>query len=111
MGPLEHEAKDDQVPATPKVDRAGDDRLRFRASAFASPAGARPAALEWRVGRVGRTGWYELAEHWRKETDAAEVAVPAEVFKEAGEYRVRARWRDATGRCGHWSPPVTVMVK
>ena len=107
-GYLAHEAKDDKVPATPKVDRTGD---RFRASAFASPAGARPAALEWRVGRVGRPGWYELAEHWRKETDSAEVAVPAEVFKEPGEYRVRARWRDATGRGGHWSPPLAVTVK
>src|SRR5437588_807274 len=39
------------------------------------------------------------------------IDVPAEVFKEAGEYRVRARWRDGTGRCGHWSAPLSVRVR
>ena len=34
-----------------------------------------------------------------------------EAFKEPGEYRVRARWRDDTGRCGHWSAPVAVTVR
>ena len=33
------------------------------------------------------------------------------VFKGPGEYRVRARWRDGTGRCGHWSSPVNVSVR
>ena len=32
-------------------------------------------------------------------------------LKEAGEYRVRARWRDASGRAGHWSAPAVVAVK
>lgn len=110
-GYLTHEAKDDKVPATPKAERA-DDRFRFKASAFSSPAKSKPAALEWRVGRVGKPGWYELADHWRTETESGdEVTIPAEVFKDAGEYRVRARWRDDTGRCGHWSPAVTVTVK
>lgn len=111
-GYLAHEAKDDAIPATPAVERPGG-KWKFEAAAFASPQGGRkPAALEWRVGRVGQAGWYELAEHWRKEVaDGRAVEIPADVFKEPGEYRVRARWRDDTGRCGHWSAPVAVVVR
>lgn len=105
-GYLAHEAKDDRVPATPTVERAGNN---FKASPFVSSAKAKPAALEWRVGRVGQRGWYELADHWRKEIDSGvTIEIPAEVFGGKGEYRVRARWRDDTGRCGHWSAPVVV---
>jgi hypothetical protein len=111
-GYLAHEAKDDKIPATPTVERVGTDQFRFKGSSFSSPAKVRPDALEWRVGRLGKKGWYELEEQWRKETNSGnEISVPREVFEKAGEYRVRARWRDETGRCGHWSPPVTISVK
>lgn len=111
-GYLTHEAKDEQIPATPKAERLPAGKFKFQASAFASPAGHPLAALEWRVGRIGKPGWYELEERWRQEKDAArEIDIPAEVFKAPGEYRVRARWRDKTGRGGHWSPPVQVSVK
>lgn len=107
-GYVAHEAKDAAIPGTPTVTRAAAGH-RFQASVFTSPAGHKPAALEWRVGRVGRRGWYELADHWRKDmADGVTADIPAEVFKEAGTYRVRARWRDATGRCGHWSAAVEV---
>ena len=110
-GYLAHEAKDDKIPARPIVTRPGDGR-RFEASAFASPAGHTSAALEWRVGRVGKRGWYELDERWKQElTTGTSTDVPADVLKEPGEYRVRARWRDTTGRCGHWSAPASVVVK
>jgi len=110
-GYLNHEAKDDKIPTTPTVDRPGG-KNRFEASAFASPAGQKPAALEWRVGRVGQRGWYELTDHWRSAVESGRgVDVPAEVVKEPGEYRVRARWRDDSGRCGHWSAPVSVTVR
>lgn len=104
-GYLAHEAKDDKIPGTATVTRQGG--FRFQASAFTSPAGQQPSTLEWRVGRVGKLGWYELAERWRTE-GGTEVDIPAEVFAEPGEYRVRARWRDRSGRCGHWSLAVTV---
>jgi hypothetical protein len=105
-GYLAHEARDDRIPVTPTVQRDGN---RFKASAFASPANAKPAALEWRVGRVGQRGWYEVADYWRKEVNSGvEIDIPAEVFAAPGEYRVRARWRDDTGRCGHWSAPAVV---
>ena len=56
--------------------------------------------------------WYELAEHWRKDAASGdEIDIPPEAFKAPGEYRVRARWRDQTGRCGHWSSPVDVSVR
>ncbi len=109
-GYLAHEAKDDKIPGRPEVTRPGG-KLRFEASAFTSAAGHKAAALEWRVGRVGKRGWYELEDHWRKDVKAGRgVDIPAEVFKGPGEYRVRARWRDDTGRCGHWSAAVTVTV-
>jgi hypothetical protein len=105
-GYLAHEARDDKIPATPTVERDGK---RFKASPFASAAKAKPAALEWRVGRVGQKGWYELADHWRKDIAAGvDIEIPVEVFAASGEYRVRARWRDDTGRCGHWSAPAVV---
>jgi hypothetical protein len=111
-GFLAHEAKDDRIPATPTVKRQQAGGFRFEASAFTSAVAHQAAALEWRVGRVGRRGWYELDNYWRKELKGGGLMeVPAEVFKEPGVYRVRARWRDDTGRCGHWSTPVTVNVR
>jgi hypothetical protein len=110
-GYLAHETKDEKIPATPTVERK-DGGYCFEASAFASTAGHKAAALEWRVGRVGKRGWYELDDHWRKAQESGRaLEIPAAVFREPGEYRVRARWRDATGRCGHWSAPVSVSVR
>lgn len=109
-GYLAREAKDDKIPATPTIERVGDGN-KFKASAFASPSGEKPAALEWRVARIGQRGVYELAEHWRKEGAGVEMDIPSEVFKDPGPYRVRARWRDASGRCGHWSAGVEVGIR
>jgi len=108
-GYLAHEAKDAAIPARPVVTRSGDGAYRFQATGFVSQAKHPAAALEWRVGRVGQPGWYELVEHWRKETGLESlITIPEAVFAKPGEYRVRARWRDGTGRCGHWSEPVVV---
>jgi CotH kinase protein len=111
-GYLTHETKDAKIPATPSVTRASEREQKFQASAFTSPAGHKSAALEWRVGRVGQRGWYELADHWRTEAATGdEITIPPGVLKQAGEYRVRARWRDDSGRCGHWSAPIAVSVR
>lgn len=111
-GYLAHEAKDDKIPAKPTATRPKADAFTFEASEFASPAKQKAAALEWRVGRVGAHGRYELDDYWKKEVaDGRTVEIPAAVFKELGEYRVRARWRDDTNRAGHWSAPVNVSVK
>ena len=103
-GYLAHEAKDDKIPATPTVTRTQPDGFAFTAK---TPD---KTTTEWRVGRVGQRGWYELDDYWKKDA-GPEMTIPAEVFKAAGEYRVRARSRDATGRAGHWSSPATVTVK
>jgi hypothetical protein len=50
-----------------------------------------------------------LAEHWKKD-GGVEISIPADILKEPGDYRIRARRRDATGRCSHWSAPVAVRV-
>ncbi len=111
-GYLMTESKDDKIPGRAKAERPKADAFRFEALEFESKAGHKAAALEWRVGRVGQRGWYELTDLWKAEvTDGRATDIPAAVFKEKGEYRVRARWRDATGRCGHWSEPVTVTVR
>ncbi|QEL17098.1 choice-of-anchor X domain-containing protein [Limnoglobus roseus] len=111
-GYLTHEAKDEKIPATPLVKQLTDGKYRFEATAFSSPAGQKAAALEWRVGRVGQRGQYELHELWHKDLETGQaIGIPPEVFQQTGEYRVRARWRDASGRCGHWSWPATVSVK
>lgn len=104
-GYLAHECRDNEIPVTANVERISGT-WRFKASTFDSPAKHQPVALEWRVGFPQ----YELAEHWRKESKAAECEIPAEVFKQPGVYRVRARWRDQTGRCGHWSKAVEIRV-
>jgi hypothetical protein len=110
-GYLAQEAKDIKIPIKPTVMRTGES-YKFEASSFSSLAGQKAAALEWRVGRIGKPGWYELADHWRTAINSGKaVEIPAEVFKEPGQYRVRARWKDDTGRCSHWSAPVEVMVK
>ncbi len=110
-GYLAHEAKDDKIPGTPKVERLAAGTA-FQATAFTSPDGpASAAVLEWRVGRIGERGRYELQDRWRGDSPGPKVEVPAAAFAEKGDYRVRARWRDKSGRCGHWSPPVAVAVK
>ena len=109
-GYLAHEAKDDQIPDRPKVTRPGKS-FRFEASKFVAPRDSQPEALEWRVGRVGRRGWYELDDYWGLDLKSGLVVeIPSKFFTESGEYRVRARWRDETGRCSHWSAPVSVSI-
>lgn len=106
-GYLAHEAKDSKIPATATVKRLAGAQLNFTVSDFISPAGHKPALLECRVGRTGQQGWYELPELWRKDLESGtDFNIPSEIFKEPGRYRIRVRWRDDTGRCGHWSSPV-----
>jgi CotH kinase protein len=103
-GYLAFEAKDTLIPPTPKV-----EQLPGKHAYRATENGKADGVLEWRVGRVGKVGWYELAEHWKKD-GGVEISIPADILKEPGDYRIRARRRDATGRCSHWSAPVAVRV-
>jgi len=111
-GYLALEAKDDKIPVRANVERLPGEKFQFRTTEFASTVGHQAKALEWRVGRIGKKGMCELADYWKTEIDTGtKIVIPAEVFRDAGEYRIRARWRDHTGRCGHWSSPVEVSVK
>jgi hypothetical protein len=108
-GYLAHEAKDDKIPKTPTVKETTPKQ--FQATPFDSPAKQKPAALEWRVARVGQVGLYELTDLWRSETPTGiTIDIPANIFHAPGVYRIRARWRDDSGRCSHWSQPVTVRL-
>lgn len=108
-GYLAHEAKDDKIPTTPTLEQSTTPRT-FKASTFQSKSGQQQAALEWHVGRVGQKLQYELTDLWRKESAEASITIPIEVVRDAGEYRVRARWRDQTGRASHWSTPIVIKV-
>ncbi len=106
-GYLSHEAKDQKIPGTATLKRAEGAQFIFTASAFVSPLGHKPAVLECRVGRLGKLGWYELQELWRNNQESGtNFNIPPEIFMEQGRYRIRVRWCDDTGRCGHWSSPV-----
>ena len=110
-GYLAHEAMDDKIPAKPTVTKDLAMPQRFTASKFLSPVNHQQAALEWRVGRVGQKGWYELSDYWRMDVEAStDVNIPKEVLGKSGDFRVRARWRDSTGRCSHWSDPILIVV-
>ena len=111
-GYLAHEAKDDKIPATPTV-----ERRRRRATGSRRRRSPRPPGTSrrrWNGGSAGSAsaaGTNSTTTGGRRSATGRAIDIPAEVFKEPGEYRVRARWRDDTGRCGHWSAPVTVSVR
>lgn len=106
-GYLAFEAKDDKIPPKATIQRIPGLQYSFQASPT-----QQAGALEWRVGRIGKRGWYELNEHLRKESATGnQIQISEETFKEPGIYRVRARWRDNTGRTGHWSEPVEVITE
>ena len=129
FGHLWFESRDDAIPARPEIrelpaSQNGAARV-FEASAFASPkASAKFAAIQWRVGRFSAPGlpgfregkpWrYEIEPYWEGSQitePALRGSVPATVFKSPGIYRVRARYKDATGRWGNWSAPVEISVR
>jgi hypothetical protein len=109
-GYLNHECKDEKIPVRPKVTRKDPMGWGFQSTPFVSPSGSTPKELQWRVGRIGTMGVYELTDHWKK-LGGLEMDIPKDVFTAKGTYRVRARWMDATGRCSHWSFPVEVVVR
>lgn len=119
---LDNLAADPQIPATPALTSIGPagfpgNRLAFRVSNY---AGSNPfAALQWRLGEVtpanrpyfdrAQPNRYEVDAVWQSEESTqfkSDAAIPAG-FAEAGRtYRVRARFKDSTGRWSHWSAPV-----
>ncbi len=124
---LDSMANDTAIPATPVVASLAPtnfpaNQLQFQCSAY-SGAGAF-AAMQWRLAEVtpatqlpggpGATPFkYEinaLADSGELTTFQEQWTAPASVVKVAHIYRVRARFKDATGRWGHWSSPVEFTV-
>ena len=112
-GYLAHEAKDEKIPARPTITRPSPDAVgRYDASSDGLAKGK--WFIEWRVGQVGN-GHYEIQNHWRAAKvelpEGRRMAVPVEVFKQPGTYRIRARLHDEHGRASHWSAPITETVR
>lgn len=127
FGHLQFEAKDALIPATPEIRYTGPagfpaDKLSFTITPFASPVTNRFAAVQWRVGEIsapGRLGhvagkpWrYEIEPHWISPeiaTPEATFQIPPKVCAPNQTCRVRARYKDHTGRWSRWSAAVEVV--
>jgi len=128
FGHLWWESRDDKIPARPVIRHLGSEKKgahAFQISPFQSPVATNHfAAVQWRVGRIcgpGQPGYragqpwtYEVQPHW----DTGELLradpqskLPKEPFADAGVYRIRARYKDNTGRWSHWSEPVQLTVR
>ena len=114
-----------RIPHTPVVAYKGPDghpvnALFFESSPFADRQGADTfASIRWRIAEMDAD--YDLAARparlplfeWRAAWDSGELAefaprvdVPPSAVEPGKTYRVRARFRDNTGRTSHWSAPV-----
>lgn len=120
---LDSVAQSADLPATPQLTYVGGDGhpvndLRFRSTSY---SGSSPfAAMEWRAARVRYPGvqGYSEGKPWKYEIDAdwtsgereifqEEIKIPSDMIKVGAHYRVRARFKDQSGRWGHWSQPVS----
>ena len=109
-----------ELPSTPTLRATGP--LDFRADTLpflaTLPTSANPTlALDWRLGEITpgpvtkppAPRRYEIETLWHEENKRA-ANVPTRLLEPGRTYRVRARARDAAGRCGHWSAPITFTV-
>ena len=109
-------ANDQAIPQTPVVRSQSApgspaNQLKFHCAPY---AGANPfAAMKWRLGEVaaanGAAPVYEVTAVWESDelsTFQGELKLPADVVKGGHTYRLRSRFKDSTGRWGHWSAPV-----
>ncbi|MDB6033715.1 MAG: hypothetical protein JWM16_4053 [Verrucomicrobiales bacterium] len=103
------------IPGTASIKAEGrldDGAASLRAKAVL-PGSSGVADYEWRLAEVSKGSAqkpvaprkYEITALWQgsgKET----ADIPKALFKPGHTYRIRARARDAEGRCGHWSEPI-----
>ncbi len=118
---LEYEAADADIPNKPTTTYIGGsnfpvNNLKFSASAFSDPNSSAFAAMEWRVGEISNPGtssydpnqsWlYEINPVWESgeiTTFNSQITVPSASLQAGHTYRLRVRYKDATGRWSHWS--------
>jgi hypothetical protein len=124
FGFLQQESLDPTIPERPLLRYTGPpghplEHLAFSVSPFASPATRACASLEWRVARISAPGvpGFEPGTPWnyelvpvrtgqREPVDSGEFQVDPDACRDGHTYRVRARYRDDTGRASHWSEPI-----
>jgi hypothetical protein len=132
-GYLSWEANDDKIPDRPTVRLVGPPgfprtNLAFSITAF-SPAGKQAsaqagfAAVQWRLAEIrapGLAGYkggtpfaYELTPRWQSDelTRCDSVFTFPSIAEPGHTYRVRARYKDLSGRWSHWSEPVQFVPK
>jgi hypothetical protein len=127
-GFLAYEANDDKIPARPAIRFVGagtfsTNDLKFTVSRFASPSSGALNAVEWRVAEIAAPGLsgfkpgtrckYEIEPGWSSggvREAKQPMQIPANVCRNGHTYRVRARYRDNTGRCSHWSEPIQFVA-
>lgn len=115
-------ARENGVPATPRIDYVGTagfaaDRLRFRSGAFAGQG--QLGAIQYRLAEITPTNppgfvsgqpWaYEIQSVWespRFTRPTYEIAVPGGFVQPGKLYRARVRHWDDVGRASHWSDPM-----
>lgn len=113
-----------RIPSTPKISYKGPENypanaLLFETSHFSDPQGDNTfASMRWRIAEVD-TDYNPTAQparlplfEWRAAWDSgelvtfsSEVHIPPAVVEPGKTYRVRARFKDKTGRSSHWSLP------
>ena len=82
------------------------------------------AAMQWRVAEISAPGLpgyqtgeprkYEIEELWRSEelmTPTNRFALSLTMWQPNHTYRVRARYKNNTGRWSHWSDPVQFRAR
>ncbi|MCI0539239.1 MAG: CotH kinase family protein [Verrucomicrobiales bacterium] len=124
FGFLWSEAQDDKMPARPTIRYVGSpgfpsEHLSFETSPFASPGAGSFTGVQWRVGAISAPGLagyrpdepfrYEIEPHWTSAeltTSETPLRLPPNICQTGQTYRVRARYKDSTGRWSHWSEPV-----
>lgn len=118
---LAFEARDPNIPARPAIQTK--DNKTFTVSDFSSPSGAKFAAIQWRISEIsalGLTGYrpgqpyrYEIEPGWNieQQAESPEFQLPREAAAGSGTYRLRARYKDDSGRCSHWSEPVQFVAR
>lgn len=132
-GYLSWEAKDDKLPERPTVRFVGGPgfprtNLAFNITAFSpalkqASAQAGFAAVQWRLAEIrapGLAGYkggapfaYELTPRWQSDelTRCDSVFTFPSIAEPGHTYRVRARYKDLSGRWSHWSEPVQFVPK
>jgi hypothetical protein len=111
---------DPAVPSAPSIAAVGPlatpgASLKFNALPPSAPGLL--GVVEWRLAEVTLgpvakppvARQYEIEALWQSEGNAA-AEIPAKLVQAGRTYRVRARMRDVSGRCSHWSEPVQFIV-